>query len=285
MGVDRTGERKRLGPSEYALLSELRRAGKTTLTLPGDRPTVARYSSRPLRLLSQMTEKGILRRAQRGHYVVLGPGGGSLRDEVPTFSAIDAAFGETRYAITSLSALAYYELTDHDARAVTLIADLPEGATAPRQMAGIAVSVRTERRESRWFGIRRQENSFGTFRIADPERAVVDSLAFPASAGGPEIVVRALARGLENGTLRIPRLVRYASQHSIRLARTMGYLLELLGAGEEVLAPLRARAKQTRRYDILFGLTDDAEPEAVRSWMLKSDVPSSVIQAWGSYGE
>ena len=274
-----------MGPSEYALLSELRRAGKTTLTLPGDRPTVARYSSRPLRLLSQMTEKGILRRAQRGHYVVLGPGGGSLRDEVPTFSAIDAAFGETRYAITSLSALAYYELTDHDARAVTLIADLPEGATAPRQMAGIAVSVRTERRESRWFGIRRQENSFGTFRIADPERAVVDSLAFPASAGGPEIVVRALARGLENGTLRIPRLVRYASQHSIRLARTMGYLLELLGAGEEVLAPLRARAKQTRRYDILFGLTDDAEPEAVRSWMLKSDVPSSVIQAWGSYGE
>jgi len=103
----------RLGPSELGLLTELRRAGKTTVAWPADRETVERHTKRPPRLLSQMAQKGLLSRVQRGHYVVLGPGAGSLREEVPPFSTLDAAFAETRYAITFLSALAYYDLTDH----------------------------------------------------------------------------------------------------------------------------------------------------------------------------
>jgi predicted transcriptional regulator of viral defense system len=285
----KTSERDsgRLGRSEYGLLTELRRTGKTTLALPHDRQTVERYSTRPLRLLSQMAQKGLLRRVQRGHYVVLGPGGGSLREEVPTFSTLDAAFGDTRYAITFLSALAYYDLTDHTPYAVTLIADLPEGATPPRQIAGIPVRARAERRDDRWFGVRRQEDGFGSFCIADPERAILDSLASPAFAGGPEVAVRALARGLRDDTLRIARLVRYGSDHSIRLARTTGFLLELLGvADDERLAPLKTRAKQTRRYDKLFGLDDDeAELEVSAAWWLQSAIPASVIRAWAAYNE
>ena len=275
----------RLGPSELGLLTELRRAGKTTLAWPADRATVERHSKRPPRLLSQMAQKGLLRRVRRGHYVVLGPGAGSLREEVPSFSTLDAAFGDTRYAITFLSALAYHNLTDHAPYAVTLLADLPDGATPPRQIAGIPVRVRAERRDDRWFGVRRQEDFFGSFRIADPERAVIDSLAFPTFAGGPEVVVRALARGLANETLRTSRLVRHADRHSIRLARTTGYLLELLDVDDERVAPLESRAKQTRRYDTLFGLDDGGEVEVSRRWWLKSALPETIIRAWAAYAE
>jgi predicted transcriptional regulator of viral defense system len=276
-----------LGRNEFALLADLRRAGKSTLALPEDRAVIERHSARPLRLLSQMTNKGLLQRVQKGRYVVLGPGAGPLRDEVPAFAIVDAAFSSSRYAISFLSALAYHGLTDHEPYEVTMIADVPQGATPPREIAGVAVRVRAERRDTRWFGVRTEEDNFGSYRIADPERAIIDSLDRPELSGGPETVVRALARGLLNGTLRVSRLVRHADRHSVRLARRLGFLLELLAATEPAqLQPLRERAKQTRRVDSLFGLDDDdTDMEKSAAWRLRTEVPASVIRAWAAYEE
>lgn len=276
-----------LGRYEFALLADLRRAGKTTLALPEDRAVVSRHSTRPLRLLSQMAHKGLLRRVQKGRYVVLGPGAGALRDEVSFFAIVDAAFPSTRYAVSLLSALAYYGLTDHEPYEVTILADLPQGATPPREVGDVPIRVRTERRDGRWFGVRTQEDGFGSFRIADPERAIIDSLDRPELAGGPETVVRALARGLLKGTLRVPRLVRYAERHSVRVARRAGFLLELLEAAEPAqLQPLRERAKQTRRVDSLFGLDEDTKDfEKNAAWRLRTEVPAAVIRAWAAYEE
>ncbi len=275
----------RLGESEYGLLADLRREGKRTLALPEDRPIVDRHSTRPTRLLSQMARKGLLKRVRRGHYVVLGPGGGA-RHEVPAFVALDAALGKRRYAISFLSALAYHGLTDHEPHAITVIAEFPDNQTAPKKIAGFPVDVRVSRRSEDWFGIRWQEDALGAFRIADPERAVIDSIASPALAGGPEVVVRALARGLGDSTLRVTRLVRYAENHSTRVARALGYLLELLEVPQERLAPLQSQAKKTRRYDLLFNLeTAKAGMETSAEWRIRSAIPASTIRAWGTYQE
>jgi predicted transcriptional regulator of viral defense system len=278
---------RRLGPREFALLAALRHAGKTTLVLPKDREFVQQHSKRPLRLLSQMANKGLLRRVQRGRYVVLGPGAGSLREELPAFSILDAAFAPRRYAISFLSALAFHGLTDHEPFEVTLLVDLPKGGTAPREIAGVPIRVRAERRDRRWFGIRTNDDNYGAYRIADPERAIVDSVDRPELAGGPEIVVRALSRGVLNGTLRVPRLVRYADRHSIRLARRIGYLLDTLDAASpEQLQVLRARAKQSRRSDSLFGVDADADRVEKNSvWRLETEIPTVIVRSWAAYEE
>jgi predicted transcriptional regulator of viral defense system len=283
---DKTGS-PQIGPKEFGLLAELRRSGRTTLVLPNDRDLVAAFSTRPLRLLSQMAGKGLLYRVRRGHYLVLGPGAGRGEDEVPRFALLDAALTSSRYAISFLSALAYHGLTDHEPYDVTLLVDLPRGTTAPRRIADVPVRVRVERRDARWFGVRTAEDRYGTFRIVDPDRALIDSIDRPAFAGGPETVVRSLSRGLLTGTLRVPRLVRYSNRHSIRVARRLGYLLEALDAGEpEDLQPLRERSRQSRRSDKLFGIDADVEDlDRISPWRLRSEVPIGVIRAWAAYEE
>jgi predicted transcriptional regulator of viral defense system len=286
-GDQKTAPRFRVGPQEFGLLAQLRRLGKSTLVLPDDRDLVAAFSTRPSRLLSRMAAKGLLRRVSRGHYLVLGPGAGRAEDEVPRLAVLAAALASSRYAISFLSALTYYGLTDHESYDVTLLLDLGRGATAPRRIAGVPVRVRVERRDWRWFGVRTAEDRFGTFRITDPERAIIDSVDRPTFAAGPETVVRSLSRGLLNGTLRVSRLVRYSERHSVRVARRVGYLLETLDvAGVEQLQPLRDRSKQSRRTDRLFGVAADADDvDRISAWRLETEVPTSVIRAWAAYEE
>src|SRR5258708_3381712 len=120
-----------VAPQEFDLLRELRRQGKRTIQLPGDRELVARHSRQPNKLLSKMAAKGLRRRIRRGRYLVVGPGGGSLTQEAAPFARIDAAVSPRRYAISFLSALSHYGLTDHEPFEVTLLLDEREWSSPP----------------------------------------------------------------------------------------------------------------------------------------------------------
>jgi predicted transcriptional regulator of viral defense system len=271
-----------VAPQEFALLAELRQMGKRTISLPDDKELVSRHSARPARLLSRMAKKGLLRRIRRGRYFVVGPGGGDLHREADPLTLVDAALAPRRYAVSFLSALERYGLTEHEAFEVTLILDERPNTSAPTELANVPVRVRVERREDRWFGVRSDIED--RFRIADPERAIVDSVDRPDLAGGPENVVRALARGINNGLLRLSRLVRYASRHSVRVSKRIGFLLEALGlAADDELAPLLARARSTRNYDSLFGLEDHGGGKNYGKWRIVSEIPMEMLRSWALY--
>ena len=274
-----------VAPQEFALLADLHLQGRRTLMLPADRPLVERHSEQPLKLLNRMSTKGLLRRVGRGRYLVVGPGGREARQEVPPFALLDTALAPRRYAISLLSALSHYGLTDHESEVLTILLDSPRGKSAPTAIAGISVQSLVVRRDERWFGIRSEDEADGCYRIADPERALIDSLDRPEFAGGPEVVVRALARGLTNGTLRLGRLSRYAEQHSVRLARRLGFLLQATElADEEQLAELLARARATRSYDTLFGGSgEEITGPADSRWRLHLDVPVQLVRGWALY--
>ena len=276
-----------VAPKEFDLLRDLNRQRKRTVQLPGDAELVARHTKNPKLLLSRMAAKGLLRRIQRGRYLVVGPGGGTLLEEASPYAIIDGALSPRRYAVSFLSALSYYGLSDHEPFDVTLLLDERRDASPPTELAGISVRARVDRRDDRWFGIRIAETRGGSFQIADPERAIIDSLDRPSLGGGPETVVRALARGLRSGELRLSRLRRHALRHSVRVARRLGYLLELLDAASEGdLAQLATAAKRSHRTDTLFGLSgerdDDDVPRDSR-WCLRIDIPPEMISGWAAY--
>jgi predicted transcriptional regulator of viral defense system len=274
-----------VAPQEFALLAELHRAGRRTVTLPDDRPLVERHSAQPLKLLHRMSRKGLLRQVGRGRYLVVGPGGREARQEAEPFALLDAALAPRRYAISFLSALSHYGLTDHESEELTILIDSPRGKSAPTAIAKMAVRAVVVRRDDRWFGIRIDQDIGGRYRIADPERALIDSLDRPELAGGPEVVVRALARGLRNDTLRLARLLGYAEQHSGRLARRVGFLLQITElATDEQLAGLLIRARATRKYDSLFGIASDGKPgQTDTGWRLHLDVPAALVCGWAMY--
>ena len=276
-----------VAPQEFELLADLKREGQTTIVLSRDRALVKRHSSRPNKFLHDMAKKGLLRHLAHGRYLVVGPGGDkvSLLRDRPALALLDSGLAPRRYMVTFLSALAYYGLTDHEPHVITLLIDEPNNVSPPDTVAGLAVKAKISR--TNWFGVRSEEDGAGGLvRIADPERAILDSLNFPDFAGGPEIVVRALARGILNKQLRIKRLIRYADQFGGRVARRTGFLLELLGAADDdELESLRASARKSGRYDPLFGLDDLSDDAAERdsTWRLILDVPSEIVRAWASY--
>lgn len=274
-----------VAPQEFALLAELHRTGRRTLSLPADRQLVERHSAQPAKLLHRMSTKGLLRQVGRGRYLVVGPGGRDLRQEAEPFALLDAALAPRRYAISFLSALSHYGLTDHEIEELTILLDSPRGKSAPTAIAKMAVRAVVVRRDDRWFGIRTEQDGGGRYRIADPERALIDSLDRPELAGGAEVIVRALARGLRNDTLRLARLLRYAEQHSARLARRLGFLLQITElATDEQLAGLRARARSSRKYDSLFGGQEDEKSgQTDPRWRLHLDVPPELARGWALY--
>jgi predicted transcriptional regulator of viral defense system len=252
--------------------------------LPEDRAFVERLSKNPRLLLSRMAKKGLLHRVAHGRYIVAGPGAEDARFEVPAFVLLDSALAPQRYALSFLSALAHYGLTDHDPYELTILLGLRRGASPPTEVAGLPVRARVERRDDHWFGIRTEADGFGRYQIADPERAIIDSLDRPELSGGPETVVRALAGGLRDDRLRVVRLIRYGAAHSIRVARRLGFLLETIGVADERLSVLQERSQRSRRSDSLFG-TDAEEVEWSARWRVQLDVPPELIEAWAAYEE
>jgi predicted transcriptional regulator of viral defense system len=234
-----------------------------------------------------MTRKGLLRHVSRGRYLVVGPGGGELQQEASAFGLLDAALRPRRYAVSFMSALAHYGLTDHEPEELTILLDAPRGLSAPGQIAGMGVRAHVVRRDDRWFGIRTEIDDGGRYQIADPERAIIDSLDRPGLAGGPELVVRSLARGILNNDLRIVRLLRYANQHSVRLTRRLGFLLDTTGlATPEQLGTTFQRAHSNRVYDPLFGSKRESRdgPRDAR-WRVIIDLPPEVLRGWALYEE
>lgn len=94
---------------------------------------------------------------------------------------------------------------------------------------------------SRFFGYVAASQGSRAYPIAEPEKAILDSLYLPRYAGGMEEVGKALAEALPR--LRVPLLAEYAAKMGSRsLCSRLGFLLERAGVDAGALRASSSRA-------------------------------------------
>ena len=187
---------------------------------------------RAYQVLSKLEKRGILRRLKRGGYVVVGLG---EREVLGQAFFLGTRLVEPSY-IGFWSALHYYGWTEQAPRAVFVA-----NTRRSRETRVETYSIRLVKlRPDRFFGyaIGRQGN-YG-FPIAEPEKAVLDSLLLPARSGGVEEAAKALAEALPD--LRLELLESYAIRlRSDTVVSRIGHLLARLGIESNTLRPLASR--------------------------------------------
>ena len=88
----------------------------------------------------------------------------------------------------------------------------------------------------RFFGYARARQGAAEFPIAEPEKALLDSLYLPRHAGGMEEVARAVTAA--SGELRPDVLAEYAAKMGVRsVSSRLGFLLERAGLDASALRP------------------------------------------------
>ncbi|HYM39068.1 MAG TPA: type IV toxin-antitoxin system AbiEi family antitoxin [Thermoplasmata archaeon] len=216
--------------------------------------------TRGYQVLHRLVGSGLLHRIARGRYVVGGPGEGTALGQ-PFFLATRIV--EPSY-VGFWSALAYYGWTEQAPRVIFVATTRRSG----RKVMG-AVSVRFVRlRPSRFFGYAAVRQGNLEFPMAEPEKAIVDSLLLPEHSGGMELVASALREALPG--LDRSKLESYAMRTGVRsLASRLGYLLERSGIASESLRPasssvyvkLDPRGPRRGCYDSRWRVLDNL-PEA-----------------------
>lgn len=207
-------------------------------------------------ILHRLVGSGLLYRIALGRYIVGGPGEGSPLGQ-PFFLATRIV--EPSY-VGFWSALAYYGWTEQAPRIVFVATTRRSGRRALGR-----ISVRFVRLQpSRFFGYATVRQGNLEFPVAEPEKAMVDSLLLPEHSGGMELVAEALQEALPG--LDRPKLEAYAVRTGVRsLASRLGYLLARSGiasealrtAGSSVYVKLDPRGPRRGRYDSRWRVLDN----------------------------
>ena len=267
------------GPQEARVLTELERRGISILALPRDPlflPDVPDGHFR--KLLHRLRAKGWLLPIERGKYLVVPRAAAGSWGEHPFVVAAGIAPGD--YYLSFWSALSYHRLTEQVPRIVYVA--LCGGRKAEVRFQGWRYRFVTLS-PAKWYGHAPAEFAAlnGATRvdveIAEPEKAVLDSLDEEQLAGGFPEIVKALQRGFQNGVLTGSRLVAYAQRYpNAAVVARLGYLLQRLKRPEaEALRPIAGRLK----HPVFLSLR--APREATRfdpTWRLNVNVADGVFE-------
>lgn len=212
------------------------------------------------RVLHRLASAGIVRRLANGRYVFVGLGG-SPAESQPFY--LGTRLVEPSY-VSFWSALHYYGWTEQAPRLVLLASTRASG----RRRVGSFSFRFVKLRPSRFFGYTAVRDGRLEFPLAEPEKAIVDSLLLPRASGGMELVAGALTESL--ATLDVARLEAYAARMGVRsLASRLGHLLARSGIDSKILLPhassayvkLDPRGPRRGRYDARWRVIDNL-PEA-----------------------
>jgi len=199
------------------------------------------------KLLSVLNASGYLEIIKRGVYVVKSP---LFAGEIHPF-AIAAALVQP-LAISHWSALAHHGFTT---QAPTMVqASTPCAVVTPEMRRGRANRPRGRAvwralgqeieyihvPAPRFFGHQRiWVDTWRQVDITDPERTALDLLARPDVFGSVRSVIEILEENLTR--LDLSRLVAYTLRYGMgSVVKRMGWTLEHLGVGEEIVAPLQS---------------------------------------------
>jgi predicted transcriptional regulator of viral defense system len=267
-----------VGSAEAALLTDLERAEIPVLSLPRHRSLLGDFDDARLhKTIHRLVVKGWLQRIESGKYVVVPRAARGGWHEHPFIIA--AAITPTPYYISYWSALSHHDLTEQLPRGV-FVAVLGGRKRALRfQGWSYRFIHRTQRS---FYGFQEQEmvGLNGAARvgvaIADPEKAILDSLDDEILAGGFAEIVKAIQRGLTDEVLAIDRLVEYALRYPNKaVVARLGYILtrsEIPAAGE-----LRRIIRKTGYPPRLSATASDRNAHRDRIWNVLVNVPDVIF--------
>ena len=175
------------------LLDELAVEGKETFTTQEVEELGQLSPQAASNLLTRLVRRGMVDRVARGHYVMRPFGALGTRAAAEDITlAVGAVFAGKPHRIAYRSALDWHGLLEHPSRRIILAADKRPGL---RQLSGRPLRVVLERPDHIEIGA--VEAGHGA-RVSSLERALVESAARPALAGGIQVVAAALARARAN---------------------------------------------------------------------------------------
>ena len=179
-------------------------------------------------VLHRLVSVGILRRLANGRYLFVGLSG-SPAEAQPFY--LGTRLVEPSY-VSFWSALHYYGWTEQAPRMILFATTRVSG----RRRVGSYSFRFVKLAPSRFFGYAAVRDGNLEVPLAEPEKAIVDSLYLPLTAGGMGLVASALPESL--ATLDVARLQSYAARMGTRsLVSRLGHLLARLGIDAEILLP------------------------------------------------
>ncbi len=189
--------------------------------------------------IERLTAKGWLEPIRRGYYLVVPRAGVMGWEEHPFLVA--AIIASHDYYVSFWSALAHYGLTEQRPRVVYVAQS--EGHSAEYRFKHWRYRI-VRLPPKRFFGRREEMIRDHPVWLAEPEKALLDSLHLEQYGGGIVEIVKALARAAER--IDTIRLTDQAVQmDSAALCRRLGYLMETVGLPDaERLQPHLGRTPQ-----------------------------------------
>jgi predicted transcriptional regulator of viral defense system len=236
--------------------------------------------------LYQLRQKGWLLPVEAGKYVVAprAARGGWHEHPFVVASAI-APGGAGEHYVSFWSALSHHDLTEQLPRVVVVATREREKATLSFQGWRYRYVPLVARK---FFGFSAPEfpalNGAATVEvpIADPEKALLDSLEHELLAGGMAEVANAVRRGLRSERISLPRLLNYVERLDSNAVRArLGYLLERFAPfHSDAAAAADALRAQVRRSGPSVPLSTAAprvDAELDRRWHLLVNLPDDVF--------
>jgi len=202
-------------------------SGVSAFTVPEFRGLLGLDAGRAHQILHRLEGQRFLKRLSHGRYLLTG-----LQE---TEALAQPLYLGTRLVepsyVSFWSALHFHGWTEQAPR-VTFIANTHH--SGDRRVEPFAFRL-VKLQPARFFGYELARQGTLEFPLAEPEKAILDSLYLPECAGGVGEVARAVEEALEG--LDVKRLESYAVRMGVRsLCSRLGFLLERLEIDSQALA-------------------------------------------------
>lgn len=263
-----------LGPLESRLLFTLEAQGRRFFNFNQAQEILEVSASSAQNVLHRLRRKRRITELEKGKYA-LNPARSGLGGHWVEDAFLAADFLLDAYYIGFWSALRHWDLTEQ-------IPQLVQVATpqrkAPVHYGGQELGFITIA-EARFFGHTRAEKAEGgSFRIATPEKAILDALTYPQHCGGLTEASRALWQA--RPSLDTDRLRGYVDRLGVSaVRRRLGYLLAL----HDLLPALQADLQQAFKG---YRWLDPTAPKEIRAydhdWGLQLNLSDAALRGDGS---
>lgn len=234
-----------MGPAEAALLTELERTATPVLRLSAsERARLGLQGARARDLLHRLSAKGWLLPIERGKFLLVPRAAVGTWVEEP-FVVANGIAPQPCY-VSYWSALSFHGLSEQLPRVVFVVTrgrPKPPVEFQGREYDFIPL------RASAFYGYAAHEfvalNGAARVEVnvADPEKALLDSLERELLAGGMREIIHAARNGLQQERINVKRLIDYSVRYpNAAVIARAGYIFERLGVPE--VAVLRSRIRR-----------------------------------------
>lgn len=264
---------KTLGPTSALLINELLQHDKSRFTI-SDAVTILNITRvSAAKLLSDLVQREVLVRIKSGGYLILQAGQESVQlNNWPLIT--HELVGAEEYFISYYSAMRLHGMTTH--LSLVVYATIKKRRQL-KKVGNITYQFIYCKPEYFFGGVPHWVTKHEKVNVSDLERTILDGLARPELCGGVKEIVRGI--WVKQKEIQWQRLVQYASQFYPRAAvKRLGFILEILGCGSEILPLLNESIHLARDY-ILLDPGGSSEGKCISYWKVRINMPLEELKA------